>query len=377
MLCASLDNWFPEASNHTVDEKEFIVEEWRLKERLGVDHFRLPPDFRKKGEINRYLTVPAFRFPQWHFCPRCGRMRELPLSVRGRVTCEHCKNAKEKFTVEMYQVRFIMICDHGHIHDFPWREWVHRDPSPTCGGELKLLARGGASLASIFVKCEACGKRRSLDRITLAYNDGNTHLSANLAKNHTYTCPGKMPWAGSDARTTCNRPVRGSLRNASNVYFAELRSSLYLPQSDDRDLQELIELLEQPKFTTVRALVSSGALSLEHSLNLVRESGGMALKPFSDSQLKKALKSVVIGGGEFHREANEGPVPSDSEETGYRRVEFNVLRRPLKSDQLTIRDPGLEAYEKDIQPFFSRIMLVDRLRETRALAGFTRILPEG
>ncbi len=275
----------------------------------------------------------------------------------------------------MYQVRFVMICDHGHIHDFPWREWVHRDQNPTCDGVLKLDAKGGATLSSVFVKCERCKAYRSLAGITTA-SDDNTFLSSNLAPGQIYTCPGAMPWAGTGPRVRCDRPVRGSLRNASNVYFAEVRSSLYLPRSDEQGMQELIELLGKPKFTTVRSLAKSGAIPQEQVLSLVKETGGLAVKAYTDKQIVQALSIVCNGTGGVGAEGDE-PVDSDTPETAYRRAEFNVLRHPRTSALLTVRDPGQQRYEENVRALFSRIMLVDRLRETRVLTGFTRVYPEG
>lgn len=373
MICASLDHWYSETAGRTIDESEFIVDEWRLRERLAVHHFRLPPDFRRKGDQNTFISVPAFRFPQWHFCPTCDRMHRLPLTTRDEFRCPYCERQGKR--IEMYQVRFVMICDHGHLHDFPWREWVHRDPNPACEGVLRLDAKGGASLSSIFVRCD-CGAWRSLDRITTAEPENdNTHLSRELAPGQTYTCPGAMPWAGADAHVRCDRPVRGSLRNASNVYFAEVRSSLYLPRIDEHGMQELIELLGKPKFSLIRSLVTSGSPPSE-MLGHVKNTGGLAVKAYADEQLVQALNIVCNGTGGIGAGDNK-PVASDTPETAYRRAEFNVLRCPRTSDRLTIRDPGQENYEPDLQAHFSRIMLVDRLRETRALTGFTRIYPEG
>src|SRR5690242_149102 len=80
VITCGTDHWYErengDESGQTTDVTEYRIEEWRLQRRLGVDHFRLPPDFRvrRRGEQqpNFYLTVPFLRFPKWHFCPVCN-----------------------------------------------------------------------------------------------------------------------------------------------------------------------------------------------------------------------------------------------------------------------------------------------------------------
>jgi hypothetical protein len=71
------------------------------------------------------------------------------------------------------------MCEYGHLHDFPWRQWVHRSVTPKCDHQLFLYATGGATLAAQKVKCE-CGKERNLSGITTATKKG-TLLSSSLA----------------------------------------------------------------------------------------------------------------------------------------------------------------------------------------------------
>ena len=133
LIAAGLDHWFDETgnpSNTKFDFEEFSIEEWRLQKSLGVDSFRLPPDFRERKRYglntNTSLTIPYLRFPTWHFCQRCGRMDAYPLTERGHKKC-NCETRGA-----MVQVPLVAICDHGHIQDFPWREWAHRSASPDC-----------------------------------------------------------------------------------------------------------------------------------------------------------------------------------------------------------------------------------------------------
>src|SRR5207248_1288588 len=148
---------------------------------------------------------------------------------RDKTKCEEC--ASKNRTRYLLQVPFVAMCDNGHIQDFPWREWVHETAYPACQRPLRLLATGGASLAAQKVKCD-CGAERSLASITEARPDG-TFLSDNLDKSgEKFWCRGRMPWLGTGASEPCDRPIRGSLRSASNVYYAQVKSAIYLPRGN-------------------------------------------------------------------------------------------------------------------------------------------------
>ena len=93
VICGGLDHWFKHESGdaENIDQREYQVDEWRLAARLNVGHFFLPPDHRRVRRhdppTNGYLTVPFLRFPQWHYCTRCGLMRRVPLVTKGRIKC--------------------------------------------------------------------------------------------------------------------------------------------------------------------------------------------------------------------------------------------------------------------------------------------------
>ena len=70
VIACGIDHWFSQESDPSgkdVKVNQFKVTEWRLERLLEVNHFRLPPDYRKpiRGQpnINVYLTVPFLRFP--------------------------------------------------------------------------------------------------------------------------------------------------------------------------------------------------------------------------------------------------------------------------------------------------------------------------
>jgi hypothetical protein len=75
---------------------------------------------------------------------------------------------------------------------------------------------------------------------------------------------------------------------------------------------------------------------------------------------------------------NQDTVEDDSDDSimtaeDFRREEYMVLRESIDEELLRIKPARLQEYDPDITKYFSRIMLVEKLRETRALTGFSRV----
>lgn len=378
VITCGLDHWFEREGGkddlHPVDVNEFRVEEWRLQRRLGVSYFLLPPDFRVRRRNddapNFYLTVPFLRFPKWNFCPACKLLIDLPLTVRAREKCPECLAERSK-KVTLLQVPFVAMCDRGHIQDFPWREWVHESASTQCTERLSLTATGGASLAAQKVKCE-CGAQRNLSQITTAYPDGTTYLSRHLDSAGTqYSCRGMKPWLGENQTEPCSSSPRGSLRSASNLYFADVYSALYLPRRNNSAPAELVDILQEPPLSTLISLLI-GANSIV-TPEILRGQQSVLLQPYTDQQIEDAIKlvtSVTEPAPDVDSRAAE-----DTPETTFRRAEFHALRNQREEEQLLVRPADLSRYEIGTVKYFERVMLVHKLRETRALGGFTRVFP--
>ena len=367
VITAGLDHWFEreDRDDTSIELAEFQVNEWRLQRSLHVDHFRLPPDHRTRrpgvDTPNIGLKIPCFRFPRWHQCPHCNRLTEQPLGLRERPRCPECQERN------LIQVPIIAVCEEGHLQDFPWREWVHASIQPACAQPLRLVATGGSTLAAQKVTC-GCGKVRTLANITVA--EGNTtFLTSNLDKNGEYLCRGLQLWHGTTTRSACSHAIRGSQRSASNVYFADVRSAIYLPPAEDVSA-ELIQLLEEPPLAIVLKLFHDvGTAPTAQQLRAVH---GQLLEPFTDEDITTALHITR----ESHRKLHDERIETDNPRTAFRRPEYTVLQRPCSGPQLRVTTTDLARYEPSIIPYFEQITLVERLRETRALAGFTRIFPD-
>ncbi len=355
MITAGLDHWYKRESETSVNLQpdEFVVSEWRLEEALAVDHFRLPPDLRRgrtQGEVpNTGLRVPMLRFPQWHYCPSCHHLSNLPLTYKeiGECTCRP-QGRKPR----LLQVRFVGMCALGHLFDFPWREWVHRTSRPLCNRPMQLLATGRA-------RCE-CGESRSLRGVTYG-------SSLSLNEDERYRCPGTTPWLGSEASSICDENVRATFRTSSNVYFAHTRSSIYVPRETSSAPDALMQVLEQPPLSTFIDL--SRKAGFEPTATTLKAQQPRLLQPWGDEAIEAALQTVQRGDGVAHPAVSDG----DDRETAFRRAEFSILRKASDHPEITIRDTSLGAYADILSQRAKGITLIERLRATEVFVGFSRV----
>lgn len=375
VMTAGLDAWFRreggQEDSTNLDTSEFSLEEWRLQRYLQVKQFRLAPDHRTQRMLgtgpapNAGLTVPMVRFPQVHFCRngRCLKLTRLPLHSRGRKRCQYCERGW------LVQVPFVAVCASGHIQDFPFRQWVHRSGLPSCKGVLRLRSTGGASLAAQVVECD-CGKSRTMASVTEGAAD-HSFLTSNLAEDAPFFCPGSRPWHGTEELEGCGLPLKGSLRSASNVYYAVTRSSIYLPQSTEPSVDAILELFGSHAglATVLQAFKDMGT---KPEVAAIRNVARAALEGFGDPEVQAAIDLDFSPRKDIPRDAGD----DQDTETDFRRAEFLVLRTPQRHAELESRAKPIGEYGRWMQEYFDRVILVDRLRETRAMVGFERIVPE-
>ena len=380
LITAGLDYWYEKSDGSSLDDRgEFVRNEWRLEKSLRVNEFRIPPDYRtSKGggcekELNKFITVPALRFPTTHFCPSCRSLESQSLTVRDPVLlCENCKS--KKYTFKLFQVQIITMCEGGHVGEFPWREWVHRSTEPACSQTMRLMPGAGGQQGDQIVKC-SCGLSRRLGNIWLSNTDGTTYLSNNLLEKNEepFLCRGTRPWIGDSLGEGCDQHMRAAFRSDSNLYFAKVASSLYIPRSTADVTSDLIAILECPHFSPLVQLGSealkNGEVDESFLSKALRDNNASELLDFTDDQLIAAIKYLQSVEDENRED------PDNEDDVSFRYDEFKVLRKQRDESELKIREPGLEKYEQWLQKYFKNITLVDKLRETRVLTGFSRVNP--
>lgn len=307
------------------------VHEPRLARALGVRSFKTPASGLPRGD------VPAVRFPMTHYCPRCHRLGTL-WDLADTVNENDCKSCD----VQLVPSRFIACCDAGHIEDFPYRAWVHGGRTQEGEHRLTLKAQGrSSSLGDILVTC-TCGARRSM-----AGSFGKEAL-ASLAP-----CRGSRPWLPSDDEHGCARPLRTLQRGSSNVWFGSLRSSISIPPWStaaaafvDRYWQMLEAMPRDALEPTVTGMLANHpGLSSESVLAVIdRRRGVIAGAPPTDAELR-ADEYTALSVGTSGTGASEAFICEEED----------VASR--------VRD------------LVAQVSRVSRLREVRALEGFSRVVP--
>lgn len=325
MICG-IDEW---SERHATE-----VPEPRLARSLQVHTFRMPPAGGKRKD------VPVIRFPETYFCPGCRR-----LGARSDF-CSWDEHRCPDCVRDLTPSRFVVCCPNGHIDEFPYFLWAHQgqgQPGERRDHQLRLRARGRtSSLADIEISC-SCGIQpvsmagsfspRALERVT--------------------PCRGMRPWLANAPAEDCDELPRTLQRGSSNVWFAMVRSALSIPPWSEGAFRIL-----------ARHWPILAGIQSEH-LEMVLDGMNIATPEAPVAALAQAVRE--------RRGETEERVPTDLD---LRADEYRALvvgreeRSPSQQFVCTsvpVRSPADGPLEQ--------VSEVSRLREVRALEGFTRVLP--
>lgn len=332
-----------------------------------VDELFKPVDMEEAREVFYQPPakgLPYQRFPQWLFCSSCRQMfcwdwaRERENSG-DRPTCPDCGD-RHKLT----PMRFILICEDGHMGDVPWDRWAHSEPQgqrqKTCREDerLKFIIREGygGGFSSMIVKCEACGAFRSLEGI----------MGENALAQTGYSCPGKQPWQIPSEREDCESSTHVVQRGAGSVYYPSSASAITIPPESDRgiggdDLEKRVrnhpnyDLWDPDDQVLAEAVAEKIADSLGESVKDVME----ALREDDENPERT---------GEDLRVQEWGALTQTHTP---QQPEAQFINEELQLVPSGENSPVLRA----LDPLIDKVMAVRKLREVRALLGFHRYKP--
>ena len=341
------------------------IHDERFAKALGVDYFAMPTD------------ISYTRFPEWYFCPKCRKFQPISKWLSEYKKCapektqqsdEHmvrhmqCQECRQDLVV----ARIVTVCEHGHINDFPWVEWVHTiAKKPVCAHprlSFKTGASGTEGLEGLSIYCEECKAFATLkgafDKDKFASLDEK--LDAPL-----FRCKGGYPQKHVTER--CALYPKTVQRGSSSVYFPVVYSSLVIPPYADKLNSKIInsQAFEQAEITLSQ-------------LPDMRET-------ILQSKYKSWSReiSVEIGANEsdveaiLHRRWFE-PGGTEVDVTGvqYRAEEYSALSGEISAtsslgefsrEAMPIEEYGL--------PHVKSISLIDKVRVVNALIGFSRLNP--
>ena len=298
------------------------------------------------------IGVQVAPFPRWLVCSRCrllapigsGLFEAKDSAYRPDKTrfVHNCSTQGQAPTA--VPARFMAACPNGHLDDFPWLEFVHRGVTP-CKGPLSLYEIGASGeAADVEVECRPCKVRR---RMAEAFGRDNAQ---NMPR-----CRGRRPHLRDFDPNGCTVDhVRPILQGASNSWFPVTLSALSIPQATDK-LTQLIE----DHWTVLEKVTSLDILVAFRAIGQLRD-----FTKYSDSQIWQAVQSKQQGGGTAQQEPTDIKTP-----------EWNAFSDPATVMQTDPKRLKLRTVDppEGYTAFFERIVLVERLREVRALIGFTRI----
>ncbi|GAA1840653.1 DUF1998 domain-containing protein [Pseudonocardia alni subsp. carboxydivorans] len=308
------------------------VNEPRLARALRVPGFRQPPAGDDRGR-----DVPVIRFPEIHFCPVCRRLGPI------WTFCNWNENECRACSAELVPSRFVICCSRGHIDEFPYHLWLHNNfDGIGKDHELRLDAQGrSSSLGDIRLSC-SCGA-------TPVSMEGA--FAADAFRN-LRSCAGRRPWLGAESGESCTEVPRTLQRGSSNVWFPVVRSAISIPPWSE-GVHRLLD-----RFWPVLTAVPES--SLRETLSEMR----LPPHSYSFDQLTDAI--LRRRDAMADDEPDEDLLPAE-----YKAL---VAGRPESGDrQDFVCEPV--AVDQDLRPFLGQVSRVSRLREVRALSGFTRVLP--
>lgn len=326
-MVAGLDRW------DVVDSD--TVPERRLEQQLRVHALYLPPSETETFRSRRGL--PVIRFPLMHTCPACDRLDWYwKLSSDDKNVCGRCDRA-------LVPSRFVVACANGHIDDFPYSRWVHEGRASEGDHRLGLKTRGtSASLRDLVVTC-SCGARRSLDGAF------DRRKIAEVTR-----CQGRRPWLGDQEE--CGSAVRTLQRGASNVWFSSVRSALSIPPWSDG----VFQLLER-YWLMLRSVTEADMLR-----NILTGMGAALTAHGYD--VDELVRAVLA-----RQEEEAGEAPPDAETKSQEYDALLAGRAEADQNQQFVAEPFVPPAA--LHGFISHAVAVPRLREVRALVGFTRLQP--
>ena len=309
--------------------------------------FRTPP-IADEREPSTEQGIAAAIFPRWFVChnPKCRALwkpQTTDISFDGEVK-HACRDGKSSPAVP---VRFVATCNRGHLGEFPWIWFAHggSEQRNCASPALRLWEESSGDFSDISVQCTGCESPRQ-------------GLSGAMRKDKKLDCAGDRVWMGESAQEKgCEEKLVLMVRTASNSYFGMSMGALSIPTNKD-SLWSIVEALaddiEHDDEDTLAKMVK-------------RKPKLLPLATYPVAEIL-AIRDRIRGGETLV----EPPL---------KHADFDTLmsRPPNVAGELAPDDQDFFARTLPRAPGLpsgvDRVVVVPKLREVRALCGFTRVLP--
>ncbi|MCE9651843.1 MAG: DUF1998 domain-containing protein [Nitrosarchaeum sp.] len=361
VMILGLDAW-PEAFESEDELSKFkSIHNKFLEDVCKKDHFRMPLNDGGFGG-----GVPCTVFPSWGYCEFCKTMAEVtgkPDDEKGYYVCKFCQK-DYGYKNKILPARLILLCDYGHVQDFPWVEWAHSktkwQEAGFCDAPVVrwTFGKGGTTLSNYKVKCKTCGKSRTMFGATEPILDP---LPSKDGKILELTCSGNAPWLGKkimcppkNSESREKKFMKGNHVRASNMYFPMIISALQIPRFQN-PIQKNID--DPNNKSVINYLIKKGTSFKDIAAD---ESLGF-------SKIESSLPKIV---DELEYRFNDHV----NDEDGIKNREYNDLIRNADIDYkenktISINDVPIHT---ELQPYISKIKRIDRLTMIKSVRFFTR-----
>lgn len=298
---------------------------------------------------------------------------------------------KDKWYKNLAQDNIVLICEHGHISDFPWSKFLRwRVDSPkeifnenaidlfekeSCCGKPDINIKSNTGNASGFdgkwIKCKNCGRGKSLKGIMgvkikcLGHKPWEAQTGReefysgdSVARNSNPPYEKCTLTKKNQKNQIVSKPMTVALTTGNNIYYANTMQSIYL----HNELFESDITLKRNELENI--LENEFAKGRKRNKNLINQ----IEQELED--LEKNLESV--------NEDNKDI--SDSEkDVKYRFEEFKAFHKDL--DLINKNEKDLKVSDvsnnlnKDLNKYFNKILRVDQMKVTTVQLDFSRVIP--
>ena len=366
VLVRGIDDWtYHPAPPEPVVERRLLAAVQRLPEMRSVERLQKAPwldgtDANPNGEAAR-TGVPVIPFPDWLRCTACDELAPSTSSTftfvndnpyrphEARFVHADCPRARNKRPLAV-AARFVLSCVAGHLDDFPFRHFVHQGlPCPEVERpRLRMQDRSANLGANVEIRCMSCKAKRNV-REALG-KTGEQNLPA---------CRGRHPHLRTFDPTPCPQQPKVLVVGASNQWFSKTLSALAVPKTGESELAgKVAEHWEQiegfPR--NVLAFARSAVPALLH------------FGAWTDDELWAAMEAhrAALAGQGDPGEGEESYVDLRTEEWEV----FSAARHPAATPDFALHRPGIAP---EVSDFVDDVVQAERLREARALVGFSRL----
>lgn len=165
VIIASTDDWDFNPNDADEVESRKIFNE-NLSVITDAEYFLMPRTTQSTNSFSKGKNITSYVFPEKLHCSRCGNIYDFrELDVKDRHRCPQCKN-------NLNASRFIVVCTHGHMDDFPYDWWVHGGkpcPSGVKSPRIKMVnIYNRTDIDSLRLECTECKTTRSMVQVFLS-----------------------------------------------------------------------------------------------------------------------------------------------------------------------------------------------------------------